>query len=100
MKTKIKEVQDYFAQKIYNCDFKIIKSDENFVEILIDDKFNFSIWKIYCETYNGVGGCFMELNLDKEKTLKSIKWVNDNDLLITTEAKTKEYNKLKKELNL
>ena len=44
METKIKEVQDYFKQKILNEEFEILEVTEHYVQIKIDNKYQFTIW--------------------------------------------------------
>lgn len=44
MRTKIKEVNDYFKGKILSKDFSIVKVEEYIMEILIDNEYKFVIW--------------------------------------------------------
>lgn len=45
MKTQIKEVQDYFINKIVAGDYEVLEvSSKEIGKILIDNEFEFSIW--------------------------------------------------------
>jgi len=44
MKTKIKEVQDYFKSKMLSNDFAITNVEEYTIELLIDNEYKFIIW--------------------------------------------------------
>ena len=44
MEAKIKEVQDYFKNKIFSNDFEVVEIDKYTMQILIDSKYNFRIW--------------------------------------------------------
>jgi len=44
MKTKIKEVQEYFKQKLLSKEFEIINIDEYILELKIDLEYTFFIW--------------------------------------------------------
>lgn len=55
METKIKEVQDYFVQKIVSGDYELENFSHPVAKILIDKKYNFSLWTAngytFFETY-------------------------------------------------
>ncbi len=44
MKTKIKEVQDYFADKIARGLYKVTEVNDKYLHIIIDGKYKFGIW--------------------------------------------------------
>ena len=45
MKTQIKEVQDYFINKIVAGDYEVLEASSKTIgKILIDNEFEFSIW--------------------------------------------------------
>lgn len=44
MKTRIKEVQDYFRNKLRNGEFDIIRRDPSFLVLIIDKKYKFTLW--------------------------------------------------------
>jgi hypothetical protein len=75
MKTKIKEVNDYFKNKMLLKEFNILKVNEYTMEILIDNEYNFIIWignlnipeSIKC--YD-LALSFMDINFNKEESLK------------------------------
>ena len=53
METKIKEVQDYFKNKLLSGDFKIIKQDQYSVTVEVDSKYNFELWTANMYTVDG-----------------------------------------------
>lgn len=70
MEELIKQVQEYFKEKLLSGDFKIVKVDEYREWIQIDEKYNFCIWmrnnakfrRIYESEYN-----FMHIDLNDEE---------------------------------
>lgn len=81
MKTKIKEVHDYFRNKMIEGNFEIKQIGSFVVLILIDKKYSFNIWiandglNISC--YDDGFNCnFMLINFrrkDKEKLFRKLK---------------------------
>ena len=75
MKTKIKEVNDYFKSKMLSKDFSIIKVDYYTMEILIDNEYKFVIWigslhipesrKCYISALS-----YMDIQFEKEESFK------------------------------
>jgi hypothetical protein len=103
MKTKIKEIQDYFAQKIYDCDFEIVNHDTITTTIIIDDLFTFELWKNRVGVYEGSSNTFMIIDMEEDKSEKYIRFINTYGVPTKEEVKAEkleQYNKLKKELNL
>ncbi len=70
MKAEIKIIQDYFLNKIYNCDFEIVSADEHRVEILIDREFTYHLW-----IANGFE-CFRISNEFMREPIVTIKSIN------------------------
>jgi len=109
MKTKIKEVHDYFKNKLLLGDFKIIKTEEHTMSVLIDNEYKFTIWignlhipesrKLYDGMYN-----FMNIKFNVKESLKlnSIikKPVKQFRETILYNQKLKELENLKKELSI
>ena len=76
MDSQIKEVQDYFINKIIERDYNIVDSDGYTVTISIDKKYYFEIWisngASNIRTYNN---SFMQLDFiteQKEKIMKDL----------------------------
>ena len=49
LKNQIKEVQDYFKNKIIDGEYKINKVDDYSLQVTVDEEYEFSLW-----TANGV----------------------------------------------
>ena len=111
METQIKELQNYFTNKILNGEFEVVKVDKYTIKILIDDKYPFEIWVMngtqyrdYTKTYISNGGCFMSLEFTQKQSskvytlfskIRKEHWEKQG-----RREKQKEFNKLKKELGL
>ena len=74
MKTKIKEVQEYFKNKLISGDFKIDEVDQYVLKVTIDDEYKFSLWignwqfnttRLYDGYYN-----FIMFDLTEEEGIK------------------------------
>ena len=109
METKIKEVQDYFRNKLTKGDFIIKEFSEQTTTVLIDDLYNFTIWtgnKDYgIELYKfGSESNFMQFSLlesDKKAIWNKLKGpIKTWKEVILKRKKMKEFNRLKKELNI
>ena len=44
MKEKIKEIQDYFKDKILSEDFEVSEVSEHVTTLLVDGEYKFNIW--------------------------------------------------------
>ena len=112
MKNKIKEVHDYFIDKLTKGKFKVKGICEYHIGLLIDDEYLFIIWSCNedysIKTIQRYFQCrydysFMDLNfsIKNKKTMWSkikpiIKEYNDT---IVLEKKKLQFEQLKKELN-
>lgn len=105
MKTKIKEVQDYFAQKIYNCEFEVIETSHPTVKIKVEG-YLFELWVsvsngIECFATYDHGENFIGLNLKEEKSTKVFDFLVNHGKPTTEEEKAEKVAliaKLTKEL--
>lgn len=112
MKTKIKEVHDYFRDKLIKGDFKVRLIKEHYILLIIDGKYLFVIWSANeafairtesCYINSCFEYSFMNLNL-REKDKKAI-WgkikpiIKKHNDTVVLKAKELEFEKLKKELN-
>ena len=109
MQEKIKEVQNYFKNKLLTQDFIMTKISEHTLELEIDHQYQFTIWignwdykgtvKLYENDCN-----FMYFNLNQKERLKLHEILNKNVLNyknnILNSEKLKKFNLLKKELNI
>lgn len=106
---KIIEIQDYFINKVKNGDYKVLKVKEHTATIEIDDTYQFDMWIAsgknhydFCErtfltiknfsiTMKGLqsrGWIYMKKHLNSEIAKKKRR------------EKMKQFNRLKKELNI
>ncbi len=105
MEAKIKEVHDYFKGKIINGEYKVVKRGDHVWNLMVDGKYEFRLW-IANDGYNfsAYDGSFMPLKLTVKEQLKG--WTKIKKLIKEWEQttqkreKTKQFNKLKKELGL
>ncbi len=75
MKQKIKEVHDYFKNKLLENDCEIIEMKEHTCKVSIDKEYNFTIWtgnftypdhcKLYSGSYN-----FIHINFSSKESKK------------------------------
>jgi len=65
MENKIKEVQDYFKQKLIKGEYEGSDFNDSYFTATIDGPYNFIIWVgnegRYCRTWNAIGNFFMVL---------------------------------------
>lgn len=109
MQNKIKEIQEYFKDKIIAGDFQHkLGSNKNEIIILIDDKYKFNLfinWWIafQCPTWE-INDHFMDLEFTKpeEEQIGAIfeKILNQNFTEIQKEKDLKEFERIKKLYNL
>lgn len=112
MKTKIKEVHDYFRDKLIKGNFKVKLIQEHNILLIIDNKYLFIIWVAnqdygihtdYCLIESESKFSFMDINF-REKDKKAI-WgklkpiIKKHNDTVVLKAKELEFEKLKKELN-
>ena len=112
MKTKIKEVHDYFRDKLIKGDFKVRSIEEYYILLIIDGEYLFVIWSANESYALRAESCFinrrfeysfMDINFrekDKISLWGKIKLIikKHNDTVVL-KAKELEFEKLKKELN-
>lgn len=107
MKAKIKEVQDYFINKILSGEFITTKINEHTLSLLVDNTYRFEIWianwPINRKTYEkGVEPYFISLEFSDKQSIKLDKilqphiqeWREKVDLV----EKRKQLQRLKEEL--
>ena len=108
MKKQIREVQDYFVNKMFENHMCITEIGEHTLNVTIDEEYTFKLWICMgaegVKTWNGVGGNFMELPINKTQSKKLWKVLNPiikkhHDTVLKRQ-KMKEYNRIKKEYNL
>lgn len=107
----VNNLQDYFVSKILDLKFEVIDISEYTMQILIDYKYQFTIWignidlPYTIEPKTGIGYCyFMELEFTEEQSIELATKLPP----IIKEAKEKfiypekleQFNKLKEELGL
>ena len=105
MKEKIKEVQQYFANKILNGDYNIRNISQYTIRIVIDNEYNFTLWVandgLNFGTYESVMN-FMNIQFNEEDKIRGYEKCNPmyRKFLKTEliEQKRKELEQLEKEL--
>jgi len=75
METKIKEVQDYFKNKILSGEFDVCEIHEYYVTVLVDITYQFCIWvgrqnpQEFCKLWDGKFN-FIYFDFEKEERAK------------------------------
>ena len=105
MQDKIKEIQDYFKNKIIAWDFEHIKNDFEYnISIKIDSKYFITFW---CSEFNFWQDSdfwnknFMDLEISKDELEKienmfKEKWILQTKINEIKEKDLKEFERLKK----
>jgi len=106
---KIKELQDYFINKVKTGDYEVIKIEKHTTKIKIDSLYEFNMWtgngKFSYDFYESSFLSIKSLDLTM-KGLESRGWIHMKKHLTGEVAKKarrekmKEFNRLKKELNI
>jgi hypothetical protein len=103
MKEKIKEINDYFVQKIVNKDYEFLFMDSFFYSISIDGH-RFDIWMpngYECISTNySTNKSFMTLDFTEEEKKIIYNNITSTNADLMKEIKLENYNKLKEELGL
>ena len=109
MENKIKEVQEYFRNKIVNGEYEILEMDQYIACILIEDKYKFGIWhaggvnhvEIYHTGNSSNSFMYIKFNYnDKTVIFNYLKpYVDKNIKLRLIKQKEHELLKLKESLN-
>lgn len=108
IKVKIKEVQDYFKQRIFNGEFTIESWDKYTALILVDGQYNFAFWignnRDNCKQYFGLKTNFITINTTIHENRKIWAQLNKQLKPLRKQADRKEkmqkYLELQKELGL
>ena len=81
MEKKIKEIQNYFADKIANGNYEVGGVDGHTIEVIVDDKYPFSLW-IANEALNFktwyLKDSFMNLEFTEEQQESGFKFAIDH----------------------
>lgn len=106
---KIKEIQKYFINKVKTGDYKVLKIGEHTTKIKVDDFYEFEMWtgngKSSYDFYDNAFVLASNLTISM-KGLESRGWAHMKKHLTGEIAKKarrekmKEFNRLKKELNI
>lgn len=89
MEAKIKEVQDYFKNKLLSSEFEVAKISECTIELLVDSKYLFVIWTgnlhltKYRKNYSNTLS-FMDLEFTDDESIEL------NEVLLPTILKYKK----------
>jgi len=97
----IKQINDYFVNKLLDEDFKIIEVREFTVELTIDDKYHFSLWIANGAKYFEVNSnrrSFMHLSFDDTQKQYLHKYFNDIKKGIERDRLLKEKERIESEL--
>lgn len=107
LKIRIKELNDYFAEKLVNGEYEV-KGRGKFMIVVNIDGYRFNIWiangGLNVQTYgSGFKGNFMELFFSKEQKSTIYKNLTGDDykisLMAEIENKEKEIEQLKSKLS-
>lgn len=107
IKLKIKEIQDYFKERILKGGFDLINCTEYIATISIDRTYPFTFWVRNGETQfsqylSSNYPNFLNLNFTLDEDFKLFKLIDPllikYNLEILNQAKIEQYNKLKQEL--
>ncbi len=108
MKTKIKEVQNYFKRKMLSGEFVIADVEEYSIDLLIDDEYKFIIWignVNIPETRKLHSGrlSFIAIELSDDEAIKLneilLPAINKFRKQTLLEQKRREFERLQNELN-
>lgn len=103
MKEKIKEINDYFVNRLVNGEY-VVQSTDTFKETVLIDDYRFDIWMANgphnVSTNEGITTSFMELVFTEAE--KHMIYSNLNNYMLEEKTKQKldQYNALKEELGL
>jgi hypothetical protein len=71
MKTKIKEVQNYFKSKLINGDFEVSEGNYSWIRVIVDKDYTFTVYipSIHemCSQFNPTGEDFMVLDISDDE---------------------------------
>lgn len=102
MKEKIKEINDYFVNRLVNGEYVVHSVGSN-TTVLIDD-YSFDIWVAngpdWIATNQAVHQSFMQLEFTKAEKHMIYSNLNNYMLEEKTKQKIEQYNALKEELGL
>lgn len=102
MKEKIKEIQDYFKEKLLKGDYKVTSIEEHTCTVLIDDECTFIIWMAngaeHRKLYNlGITQNFIHFYLTQEESiLLDSLLVSDYKKFLVDELVSKKERELEK----
>ena len=106
---KIKEISEYFIDKVVKGEYKLTKSNKHTATILIDDTYSFSMWignsKSHYDFYDNSFCSFNAVPISM-KHLQSRGWCHMKKYLAEMDRtaerleKLKQFEKLKVELNI
>jgi hypothetical protein len=103
MKEKIKEINDYFVNRLVNGEY-VVQSSEAFRVIVLIDDYRFDIWTANgpdnVSTNTAIHESFMHLEFTPAEKHMIYSNLKNYMLEETTKQKLKEYEALKKELGL
>ncbi len=103
MKEKIKEINDYFVNRLVNGEYVVQSTDKFAVIVLIDD-YRFDIWTANgpdsISTNEGIPKSFMDIKLTLAEKHMIYSNLKNYSLEVKTKEKLDQYEALKKELGL
>lgn len=107
LKSRVKELNDYFVEKLVNGEYEVVESDKYKIMVNVNG-YKFNIWiangESYVQTYGqGFKGNFMKLFFSKEQKSTIYKNLTGDDykisLMAEIENKEKEIEQLKSKLS-
>lgn len=103
MKEKIKEINDYFVNRLVNGEY-IVQSPEAFRVIVLIDDYRFDVWTAngpdHVSTNTAIHESFMKLEFTPVEKHMIYSNLQNYNLEVKTKEKLDQYEALKKELGL
>jgi len=103
MKEKIKEINDYFVNRLVNGEYIVKESNEHITTVLIDD-YRFDVWLSNgpdrVATNISVHNSFMNLDFTPVEQQMIYSNLHNHKLEVKLKQKLDQYEALKKELGL
>ena len=109
IENKIKEIKDYFIDKVKKGEYKVVKIETHTATIIIDDKYEFEMWicngkdsyDFYSSSIFSSNPLIMTMKGHKSRGCTHMKLhLLKVDKEKERQEKLKEFNRLKKELQI
>lgn len=99
MKKQIKDLQDYFKSKLFRKEFEVTSVHDNYCTVMIDNEYEFHLWTLLGFQLSTTMDSCMSLSFSDTAIKRIHEHLSEHIESARIEAKEKEYEALKKELN-